>query len=95
MRERSLATNKAVADSSHPSAVVLNMSSERADVEVEEEEEKPIHGGVEGKETGKTIEEIYQKKKPLEHILSRPDAYGTFRLIVRIVSLFPGPIYPL
>ena len=26
-------------------------------------------------ENGKTIEEIYQQKTPLEHILDRPDTY--------------------
>ena len=28
--------------------------------------------------TPKTVEEMYQKKTPLEHILLRPDTYGTF-----------------
>ena len=31
-----------------------------------------------GKGKGKTIEQIYQKKTQLEHILLRPDTYSTF-----------------
>jgi hypothetical protein len=34
--------------------------------------------------TGRTIEEMYQKKSQLEHILLRPDTYGMSVMIIRI-----------
>jgi DNA topoisomerase-2 len=35
----------------------------------------------------KTVEEIYQKKTQLEHILLRPDTYSTFSLHILQTSL--------
>jgi hypothetical protein len=34
----------------------------------------------------KTVEEIYQKKTQLEHILARPDTYSTYQSCVQIVE---------
>lgn len=40
---------------------------------------KPAAGGAGGKGGGKSIEQIYQKKTQLEHILLRPDSYSEYR----------------
>lgn len=44
-------------------------------------------GGKQGANAKKTVEELYQKKTPLEHILLRPDTY------IGSVQLQPQPLW--
>lgn len=52
-----------------------------------------IAPNVEGKKAGKTIEEMYQKKSQLEHILLRPDSYSASpRPKMLVPGLCRGPL---